>query len=535
MNSVFPNIQFTVEREEDFPNRRLPTLDCELWLEESEEGNFIRYSFFEKVMKNPYCIMQSSAMSSKSKIQILSQDLIRRLQNICDTVTQKEKNNIIDNYYERLRRSGYSHSVAHEIIVSGLVGYERKVVRAAKGNSPLHRAAAATLQTRIYKKLTQRENWYKIRNNENKNGGMKVQKKESNGGKSKKIPLVSVMFVPYTPNSQLLKKLKQAESKVTAITGDKVKHVERAGTKLRHLLISSDPWSNVKCNKLKCLVCSNPFNENYPCRKRNITYKTYCLKCAEAAGADTKTIKINVNNQIKFYFGESFRDAITRGNEHLCDYIGEAEDSHMFKHICDEHHGSTPREIKFGMSVVKQHKTSFSRMVFESVLIYRGGQNIFNSKSEFSRCQVPRLSVMVGDNQKYDKFEKNVEVLKLKRRLCDKETSKSKRRRKVEDDFDSTGSCNAGLANSSPSEDPKVLFNSNDISVALDSHNKTKKEKTDPVPKFPPITKHKISTKKSKPNQNLKGQQTISFYFQNTQRAHQTNFGNSCSPHKPPT
>ena len=98
-----------------------------------------------------------------------------------------------------------------------------------------------------------------------------------------------------------------------------------------------------------------------------------------------------------------------------------------------------------------------------------------------------------------------------------------------------TGSCSAGLANSSPSEDPKVLFNSNDISVALDSHNKTKKEKTDPFPKFPPTAKHKISTKKSKPNQNLKGQQTISSYFQNTQRAHQTTFGNSCSPHKPPT
>ena len=80
MNSVFPNIKFAVEREEDFPNGRLPTLDCELWVEESLSGNFIRYSFFEKAMKNPFCIMQSSAMSSKSKIQILSQEMIRRLQ-----------------------------------------------------------------------------------------------------------------------------------------------------------------------------------------------------------------------------------------------------------------------------------------------------------------------------------------------------------------------------------------------------------------------------------------------------------------------
>ena len=33
----------------------------------------------------------------------------------------------------------------------------------------------------------------------------------------------------------------------------------------------------------------------------------------------------------------------------------------------------------------------------ESVLIFRDGNNVLNSKSEFNRCQVPRLSVMIGD------------------------------------------------------------------------------------------------------------------------------------------
>ena len=194
-------------------------------------------------MKNPFCIMQSSAMSSKSKIQILSQDLIRRLQNVCDSVTQEEKNEIIDDYYDRLRRSGYSHSQSHEIIISGVVGYERKVERAAKNNIPLHRPAATTLKIRIHKKLTERENWYKNKNkNENKSSENKKRKSKThnNGSSKKKTPIVSIMFVPYTPKSELLKQLKFAESKVTAITGDKVKHVERAGTKLKHLLTSSD-------------------------------------------------------------------------------------------------------------------------------------------------------------------------------------------------------------------------------------------------------------------------------------------------------
>ena len=133
------------------------------------------------------------------------------------------------------------------------------------------------------------------------------------------VPVVSVMFVPYTPNSQLIQKLKKVEAKVSQLTNDKIQHVERAGTKLRFLLVSSDPWSNSKCQNIKCLVCSNPFNTNFSCRTRNVTYKTYCLKCAEEAGANEKTLRNNVNSSIKFYFGETSRDAYTRGAEHLSD------------------------------------------------------------------------------------------------------------------------------------------------------------------------------------------------------------------------
>ena len=150
MNSIYPNIKFTFETENDFPNKRLPSLDCELFM---EEGKYIRYSFFEKPMKNPFCIMQSSAMSNKSKVQILSQDLVRRMMNICDTVSQSERNRVVDNYTDRLFRSGYSLSQVYDIIVSGLTGYERKLKKAANENTPIHRPAASTLKSRINKKF----------------------------------------------------------------------------------------------------------------------------------------------------------------------------------------------------------------------------------------------------------------------------------------------------------------------------------------------------------------------------------------------
>ena len=425
MNSIYSNIKFTIETESDFSNKRLPTLDFDLWV---EEGNYLRYSFYEKPMKNPFCIMQQSAMSNKTKIQILSQDLVRRMLNVGDNVSQDERNKIVDDYTDRLIRSGYSEAQVRDIIVSGLTGYERKKTKAANEKAPLHRPAATTLNIRLHKKLTERENWFKNQKQKEQKATKTKNKHENETAVT--IPVVSVMFTPFTPESQLLQKLRKVEAKVSSLTGDKIQHVERAGTKLRYLLVSSDPWSNVKCGSNKCLVCTNPYNTNFSCKKRNVSYKTYCLKCAEEAGADEKTLKTNVSQNIQFYFGETFRDASTRGTEHLADYLSQADDSHMFKHLSDTHPGL--KDVKFGMTVVKQHKSSFQRQIFESVLIFRG-KNVLNSKSEFSRCQVPRLSVLIGEDQQ--RADTKIEVMKLKRRFIENENFQplSKKRRENKD------------------------------------------------------------------------------------------------------
>ena len=58
----------------------------------------------------------------------------------------------------------------------------------------------------------------------------KVRNK-SNNEQKQDIPLVSLMFVQQTPGSQLLQQLRQVEAKVSDLTGDRVKMVERSGTK----------------------------------------------------------------------------------------------------------------------------------------------------------------------------------------------------------------------------------------------------------------------------------------------------------------
>ena len=77
------------------------------------------------------------------------------------------------------------------------------------------------------------------------------------------------------------------------------------------------------------------------------------------------------------------------------------------KHSIDKHEGS--KKVNFQFKVVKQFFTALSRMVAESVRIARmseiNGNILLNSKGEYNRCKLPRLTVDGGGGG-YDE-EKN--------------------------------------------------------------------------------------------------------------------------------
>ena len=322
------------------------------------------------------------------------------------------------------------------------------------------------------------------------------------------------MFVQHTPHSQLLQQMRMMESKITAVTGDRVKLVERSGTKLRHLLVSSDPWKNRKCGDKMCLICSNPLNTSFTCRKRNVTYKTYCLKCASDAGMDSKTISKNVSENVKFYFGETFRDANTRGKEHLSDYKAESEDSHMLKHLSEDHPDCSPSDIKFGMSVVKSHKSSFERQIFESILIFRAGKNILNSKSEFSRCKVPRLAVMVGeDNQHVADFKMGDDKkLNKRRKILEANVGYKPLRKRKCDGISSLDECEKMDTEDQKASNAKNLI---EESTPIDPAPDEDKKDVKVFPTFdnPKYRKPKPTKKMTKNSKDLQGQQKIFNFF----------------------
>ena len=155
MNGINPDLQFTVESEEDFPNKRLQTLDFETW---TQPDGTISHSFFEKSMQTPYVTMERSAMSSQQKHAILANDLIRRLSMVDQKVDMEEKLEVVNKFTRKLKTSGYNHNQCMELVTSGVRGFLNKLKNREKNGEEMYRSARSTLGKRIHKKLTEKNN-----------------------------------------------------------------------------------------------------------------------------------------------------------------------------------------------------------------------------------------------------------------------------------------------------------------------------------------------------------------------------------------
>ena len=118
------------------------------------------HSYFEKLMKTPYVLMCNSAMSEHQKYSILSNEIIRRLSNIdhqnvgIDTVEK-----VLETMITQMKTSGYSRKETREAIVSGVIGWKRKIKRRQQEGLDFYRSAQSTLKTRCKKKLLEKTSW----------------------------------------------------------------------------------------------------------------------------------------------------------------------------------------------------------------------------------------------------------------------------------------------------------------------------------------------------------------------------------------
>ena len=116
----------------------------------------ILFSYFEKTMRSQLVMMQRSAQGEQQKMDILSNELVRRLSNVSEGVDFEESLQIVNHYTKQLKNSGYEWKQSREIVICGLRGYLNKCDRREKAGETFYRKAGKTLNKRVRKKLLEK-------------------------------------------------------------------------------------------------------------------------------------------------------------------------------------------------------------------------------------------------------------------------------------------------------------------------------------------------------------------------------------------
>ena len=97
----------------------------------------VSFSYFEKSTVTNVMIQRRSAMEENARIQILSNDMRRRLSNTDPRQGREEHIRVVDMFAKKFLTSGYDRTQVMRIILGGIRGWERKKERARKEGRPL--------------------------------------------------------------------------------------------------------------------------------------------------------------------------------------------------------------------------------------------------------------------------------------------------------------------------------------------------------------------------------------------------------------
>ena len=157
MQEVLPSLSFTTEVGEG-DGKWLATLDTEIRV---EMNNLISYRQYEKPTTTNTVLMKRSALEENAKVQILSNELARRLGNTDERQDRKTVGGVVDKFCQKLLTSGYSSTQTRRITLCGIRGWERRKDRARDERGRIFRTSEESRGGRIKKKTTGRNNWFR--------------------------------------------------------------------------------------------------------------------------------------------------------------------------------------------------------------------------------------------------------------------------------------------------------------------------------------------------------------------------------------
>ena len=279
LKEIANTVQEGIVMVEDTPSQnssgKLPILDMEVWMTEEKK---VVYRHYEKPMSNRRVMNAKSAQSSSCKKSVHVQELLRRILNTSSrlnwTTTVAP---VLTDYMKRMMSAGYHEGYRKSVLGHALRIYERMRQEDQDGVRPLYRPPDWQAEERRIDKRRKRYSW------------------STKGG------FIAPIFVPATPNSELVKMFQQLADE-ESLPGMKFKIVESGGRSAKGILQKSNPTATPGCGSKKCLACRGERGKGGSCRRGNIQYEICCNLCPD----EVKSA----------YVGETSRNLFARGVEH---------------------------------------------------------------------------------------------------------------------------------------------------------------------------------------------------------------------------
>ena len=148
--------------------------------------------------------------------------------------------------------------------------------------------------------------------------------------------------------------------------------VEKRGVTLLEKLRRSNPWRDEACGRPNRFPCQSGGGGN--CWREGVTYSLVCEECGRGVAE---------------YFGETGRNAFTRGEEHLLNKQAEDENKSVLKLHSNHHHDG--RDVRYSMRVTGVHNDSLERQITEAVNIANfRGPALMNRRGELGGVRIER-------------------------------------------------------------------------------------------------------------------------------------------------
>ena len=396
-NQINQNIQFTFECPSLFENEKLPILDLFVWIDNCQ----VKHSFYKKPISSNYTILKRSAISNSIKRNAIFQEGLRRVKNCSDGINDIHITNILTDFSNMLRISGYGEQYRFNVI-NGVIQRSKALLNELKQNGkPLHRNRNEIVECKRGKTGQFVNTWF-LRGD-----------------------MTSVIKVQGTPNSLLAQNVYQNVKSHRNPNGGTIKVVEKGGK-----LIGSGMQKHINEN-VPCSF-SDPMctvSGKVKCDTARIVYELTCMSCfkpptfSDVDSSNIHDLFRNGASDLEFQgLGNALREVLEgNGDGFKCAYYGTSGHSGhkralehvnalqkknmsyaMTKHYRIAHPDVNTNQaenlVRFKI-ISSTIKFNLQRFISEAFLIekmdqYKNNIKVLNSKSEWATGRLRRLTVV---------------------------------------------------------------------------------------------------------------------------------------------